>query len=474
MGVGRSTATRRAVALLVAALAGVLFTSGVTPASPEPAQARPTATSAPEPPRFTFVSSPDFMNADVANLRTYRNWRATRRHWRARFPGKPVPNSWNRSYRAALRTTLDGFAAERPDARLVAGDLVNGHWGEDEWTVRGRRVRTGIFGPTRTHHERTRARLRAANFYFSRYRRMFDRTGIALYPAMGDHEYGDDSWSGPGNRFKRATMHVVKRPFRRHLTSGLPIDSRPRGPATRTAYATHLHPDLLLVTLDEFRRAGGRVVGEIDDRQLSWLRRVLRSANQRGTRWIIVQGHLPILPQAAYRGSSALCYTKGARSALWRTLDRFDVDLYLNGEVHQNSRRTRDGVTQISHGGLFGFGFTRGNTSYLLGRVYGDRLELTAKRFRVTWADRRGRLYQVSPGALPWRRKRVAPRPERIGRLTLTDGSGAGHGAGVLAPYAGNQRCGKGRSFRGHGAGVLAPYAGNQRCGKGRSFRSLD
>lgn len=449
MGVGRSTARRRVVAVLVAAVAAALLVSGVMPAPRETAQARPAVTSAPEPPLLTFVSSPDFMNADVANLKAHHNWEETRRRWSARFPRLKAPNSWNRSYRVALRTTLDGFAAERPDAMLVAGDLVNGHWGKDRWSVRGRSVKTGIFGPTSTFRQKKRARLRAANFYFRQYRRMFDRRGIPLYPAMGDHEYGDDPWTGHANRFKRGTMHVVRRPFRRHLTSGLPINSRPRGPAARSAYASYLHPDLLLVTLDEFRRTGGgRVLGEIDDRQLTWLRRVLRRAEERGTRWIIVQGHLPILRRAAYRGSSALCYVGGARSALWRTLRRFDVDLYLNGEVHQNSRRTRDGVTQISHGGLFGFGRTLGNTSYLLGRVYDDRLELSVKRFRVTWADGRSRLYQVSPGALPYRRKRVAPTPRQIGRLTLTDGSRAGPGAGVLAPYTGDQKCGTIGSFR--------------------------
>ena len=80
---------------------------------------------------YTFVSMPDFLNADIGETRASSRCE----------PGDP--NSINDSYGLALDVVLNEVQAEAPSSVLVAGDLVEGHWGVDV-------ENTGIFGPTGT------------------------------------------------------------------------------------------------------------------------------------------------------------------------------------------------------------------------------------------------------------------------------------------------------------------------------------
>ena len=92
-----------------------------------------------------LLSSPDFLNADVADLRRGPGW------WR---PGRSR-NGTSAAYERAIGTVLDDWTAQAPDAVLVAGDLVNGRWDKDD-------QRTGTFGSVRTGRQRARAVHRAA------------------------------------------------------------------------------------------------------------------------------------------------------------------------------------------------------------------------------------------------------------------------------------------------------------------------
>ena len=58
--------------------------------------------------------------------------------WR---PGDP--NSWTPQLQSSIDTFLDEVADQDPQAVLVPGDLVEGHWTKDV-------DRTGIFGPSGT------------------------------------------------------------------------------------------------------------------------------------------------------------------------------------------------------------------------------------------------------------------------------------------------------------------------------------
>jgi hypothetical protein len=386
----------------------------------------------PAPISYRFLSTPDFMNADIADLRDYRGWRRAHRHYRGK-----LPNSWNSSYAKLVDTIMNRFMYEKPEDVLVAGDLVSGHWGRDN-------QKTGIFGPVGARRQQKRAVDRAAKVYFRAYRHLFSSRGLNLRPAMGDHEYGDNPWASTAEYgpLKLATMKLIKARFDAIFHSPYRYTSRPLGPAHRTAYATRLAPEVLLVTLDEFQKGRTDVTGKLDDQQLAWLDQELADADRRDTDWVIVQGHLPIIPNVRTKSSSAMCYDGGTSSALWRTLVKHKVDLYLNGEVHSNTAHHVDGVTQISHGGTIGAAAPHsiGNTSYLVGDITGDQLDLRLMRFRTTYADRSKRLWETG-GLGPVVRKHVSPVPDLIGTMRLAKDQELLDRSGELGPYDGPVSC---------------------------------
>jgi 3',5'-cyclic AMP phosphodiesterase CpdA len=368
---------------------------------------------------YRFLSSPDFLNADIGNTRRSALFR----------PGDP--NSTNKRYEQALDTVLDNFAAEyetgAPRDIFVAGDLVNGHWGIDT-------DNTGLFGPTKTYRQRLRAVERAGALYYGQWLDRFERHDLTPYAALGDHEIGDDPWGRPGGggdlqrrrdrEFKLRAVPVFKETFSKHIlrdSDGKYISrERPSGPAHDTAYAVRPHPEVQLVTLDVFQRTDDDVVAEVDPKQLSWLRNVLRAADRDGVDWTVVQGHTPIAGPVRMRGSSGLMYRAGTRSQLWKVLETEKVDLYLAGEVHDiTAHQPRPGgPVQISHGGLF----AHGGTNYLVADVTGDTMEITMKSFRHKSPRniKKNRLWQTNSvrSAPAW--VYYDPEPFVSGRMTLT------------------------------------------------------
>lgn len=415
-----------AVVLLVVALVsrdagpgpGVLPPTVVPEAPPTAADPREPLPAWPPPsPDYRFLSSPDFLNADIGDLRTLPGWE----------PGEP--NSWSPSYEQTLDRIVDRFAAERPEDVLVAGDLVEGQWGFD-------REGLGVFGPTATEGQQVAALHRAADFYYDAWVRRFATRGLRVHAAVGDHELGDNPWHGDGfARFKRDHVRDFKRAFAHRLVAPRGYRVRPGGPARHTAYATRLHPEVLLVTLDVFRRSGDDVVADLDPRQLAWVDRVLADARSRGVDWVVVQGHTPIAGPVPAWGSSELTYEGGTGSRLWRVMARHGVDLYLNGEVHEVSAVRADGITQVSHGGLIGAIQPSGvgGTTYLLGEVHRGRLFLTVNRFVPTRVDASSRLWE-NQGRGPAAVKHVAPDPVTVGRMVLNRDNRLLGADGALVP----------------------------------------
>ncbi|WP_343905220.1 metallophosphoesterase family protein [Nocardioides aquiterrae] len=373
---------------------------------------------------YTFLSAPDFMNADVADVSGLPTWH------------RGLPNSWNSSYAQMVDTVLDTFQAEGPDDVFVAGDLVEGHWGEDA-------DRTGIFGPARTNAQRKAALKRTASFYFSQWRQRFEARGLPVLAALGDHDIGDNPWAGgrhaADNRFKLHQVQTFKRAFFEKVMAAARLGNRPPGPAHGTAFATYVAPEVLLVTVDVFRSTRRDVVTELDPQQLRWLGRVLAAANRRGTDWIIVQGHTPVITPVRTYGSSAMSYTGGTRSAFWKVMVKNRVDLYLNGEVHDISVRRADGITQVSHGGTLQMATPngRGATNYALGQIYGDRLWLRDNRFAPRMVDTSAELWQVGRTHRPVVRKEIWDEPPAQGHLVLTSDNQLLYSDGAFIPYAG-------------------------------------
>lgn len=368
-------------------------------------------------PDYEFVAAPDFLNQDVGDLRTLPTWQ----------PGDP--NSWTLHLQRGIARFLDEIAALDPDSVLVPGDLVEGHWGRDD-------EQTGIFGPVGTVRQKEQAIRRAANFYYSTYLQRFDVRGLTLHAALGDHDIGDNFWDNRSRktRFKRSQIGLFKEMFARYFTrsqSGAPrYADRPVGTVWEdTAYAVHLSPDVLLVSLDEFHRRDGDVHLEVQGGQLAWLRQTLRQARTDKVPWVIVQGHNPILMPVRERSTSGGHIEGGRQSALWKTMARYGVDLYLNGEVHDTTMRQADGVTQVSAGGLL---YT-GNASYLVAKVYDDRIDLDARR--ISGVRGVSRLWQTT-GPRTRARPRFGDAPSvSIGSMSLTSDGRAVNQVGQLQTY---------------------------------------
>ena len=345
----------------------------------------PTNTQAGEPKiAYRFVSMPDLFNADIGDVRKARRWESG------------DPNSINRSYRRAIDIVFDRIAAEDPKFVAVAGDLVEGHWGQDVDS-------TGIFGPVDTEAQKLRAVTRAGNLYYQQWRGFFRDRDLPVFPAVGDHDIGDDDptrsmndrW--PTSSFRYAAVPTFRQVWAEHMTmleNGKPrFTKRPTGSQwAKTAYAVKPNKETLWVTVDVFRYHSGGVEITVEGEQLQWLRRILSQAKQNGVDNVIVQGHVPVLGPVRYAGSGRLKIPHGRTSKFWQLLKDKDVDMYLCGEVHAVTA-IDNSVVQICHGGMLAFG----SLTYMLGKVYTNgRVELVVKRFQRTGAADEKRLWQTA------------------------------------------------------------------------------
>ncbi|KQP64596.1 metallophosphoesterase family protein [Nocardioides sp. Leaf285] len=368
-------------------------------------------------PVLTVVSSPDFMNADVGDVSGLARWDG-------------VHNSINDRYVTATGVVLEQLRAEEPDAVLVAGDLVEGHWGVDV-------DRTGIFGPVDTPARARAAVGRAGALYFGAWARLFARHGLPLpHVAVGDHEIGDDPW--PGGSFDLAAVPTYKRTFAEALVGARYARShRPVGtPYAATSYWTALSPEVMLVSVDVFEprpatgagRDGMRL--DLSGAHLRWFRRTLAEGRER-FRWVVVQGHVPALGPVRTSGSSGLRLDDGPRSRMWRAMTSADVDLYLAGEVHDVTAIARRGQpVQVTHGGLFAFG----GTTYLRLDVFEDRLELSTYGFDTRVDRDSGTLWQTSEKRAVPRDLRYEPGRRLRGSAVLTPTGRLVTRSGDLAP----------------------------------------
>ena len=389
---------------------------------------RPPVPVAPDlPGAYRFISAPDFLNQDVADLTA-----GGRQQFIDPDTGE-VANSTNAEYDVALDHVITEMASHGTDDVLVAGDLVEGRWGRDDSGA-------GVFGPVRTQAQQLRAWRRAAEAYYPAYRQRFTDHGLTTYTAVGDHELGDDPWRRGRDTwidFKRRHVPEFKRLYAAQMLTR--ADGRPRftnrpptGPARHTAYAVRLDANVLLVTLDVFERRGGDVHISVDPDQLRWLRKVLRQARRAEVPWVMVQGHTPMEGDVRTRNSSHLVYEDGLRSDLWRTMVEGGVDVYLSGEVHDQTVHQRDGILEVSHGSLF----YRGEASYVLGQATADQLVLENHQFRGI-VDFDDRLWTTSrqgaPGHISYPHQSIVTGT-LVASRTRSGGLRVDDAEGVLAP----------------------------------------
>ena len=329
-------------------------------------------------PLLTIVSMPDFLNGDVGDcrIRAGRGW----------DPGDP--NSINDSYRRGIEVVLDEVEFEQPDAVLVAGDLVEGHWGVDV-------EKTGIFGPVGTEREKLDAVRNAGNLYYREWRLRFAARELDVYPAVGDHEIGDNPWKP--NDYKYRAYEEFKDVWARNFTTnwgeGSKYPLRPVGTNWEdTAYAVKLSPEVLLVTCDCWRKQSDGVHATYTNAQLDWIQQTITKARTEGVQWVLVQAHVPVITPVRTFASSSMSLEEGTSSAFWQLLKTLNVDMYLCGEVHDMTTWSDGPLVQVAHGSITALA----RQNYLLLRIYADRIECELKRFTGQVEDREHELWQTS------------------------------------------------------------------------------
>ncbi len=281
-------------------------------------EATPDSEEAAEP--WTFVSIPDFLNFDIE------------------YPQV--------GWEDALGFILDSMKSEEPAFVMVAGDLVMGHWGTVEEEVD-----------------------KWADQYYPQWINRFKDHGLKVYTALGDHEIGDNPW-----RNERAkAVPFYKEAFKRHLQ--MPLN----GPEHMKGTAFHWrHKNVLFVSVDVFEKGNGQegeIVAQVTGRQLAWLDDVLKTHREEVDHFVVM-GHTPILRPVRMFSSSGMLLEVGRESDLWKTFVKYNVDLYICGEVHAVTCTEIDGIQQVAHGGLIG---RTTKPNYMVVTVHNDRLELELK-----------------------------------------------------------------------------------------------
>lgn len=290
---------------------------------------------------WNFVSIPDFLNFDIE------------------YPQK--------GWEDALGFIMESMKSENPAFAMVAGDLVMGHW-----------------GPTKADVEKW------ADQYYPQWVKRFADHDLKVYAALGDHEIGDNPWRGTN----ATLVPYYKDAFKRHLK--MPQN----GPEHMQGTAFYwVHQNVLFVAVDVFEKgksSQGEIAAGVTGEQLKWFEGVV-GKYRKDVDHIVVMGHTPILRPVRTYSSSGMLTVKGRDSDFWQTMAKFDVDLYICGEVHAVTCTQKDGIQQVAHGGLIG---RTTKPNYMVVTVHQDELELEIKE--VDLVNGTGRLWQQKKSKGPW------------------------------------------------------------------------
>ena len=200
---------------------------------------------------------------------------------------------------------------EGPDFTLVAGDIMDARWYEEELVKQ------------------------KTEEYWGGFMKRFNDRDMTVYVAPGDHEYGDD---------KGLTMGDISRVFGEQFTEimGMPKN----GPKNHLGRAFYVREgNLLVITLDTFEDAGKRFAYTVGDEQLEWMEKVL--IDNKDAEFTIVQGHLPIVGPVKSKNSSASMMKGGTNNKLWKLMVNYGVDAYLCGEHHRITVHYHQGLSLI-------------------------------------------------------------------------------------------------------------------------------
>ncbi len=208
--------------------------------------------------------------------------------------------------------------------------------------------------------------------WWGAYKRRFEDKGIELYPAPGDHEYGDDQGLS-----KMDLVPVYAEQF--SSIFNMPENGPTLLGVKGIAYSFSRQNSAFMSVIT-FENSCDSLQFSVLKRQVEWLGNRLERYENKG--FILVQGHVPVFGPVESKNSSANMLEEGVESAFWKTMVEHGVDVYLCGEHHRITAKKRDGIWQVVHGALWG---TQNDVNYLRGSVYPGKLKLELFRFPVRY-----------------------------------------------------------------------------------------
>lgn len=177
-----------------------------------------------------------------------------------------------------------------------------------------------------------------------------------------------------------------------------------------------VHKNVLFVSVDVFETGEGKegeIAAGVTGKQLEWLENVF-ATHRNEVDHIIVMGHTPILRPVIKFSSSGMLLEKGRESELWKTMVKYEVDLYIAGEVHAVTCTQKDGIQQVAHGGLIG---RTNKQNYMVVTVYKDKLELVIKEIELI--NGKGMLWQQDKEKGPFKTITITEERKKKGFTSI-------------------------------------------------------
>lgn len=287
--------------------------------------------------------------------------------------------------------TISDMKKQNPELLLIAGDLVSGPWVGQEWIKK--------FAPGGTQEDAIYACGKNA---YGALKKRFEEYGLKkILVAVGDHEIGEDSNWIPGNEVSQLLpvyRDVFQKIWNRDEDGNFlypqaigNAPSRPTGtPWENTSFAFK-YKNVLFITVDIWDQPNPNlpigflqrsIYASMSKEHLQWFEKVLIEARKiPEIKHIIVQAHSPVLPPVRGQRTSMLYVEDFEKSSFWKMMRKYQVDLYIAGEVHAPSVQRIPGQfpIQVVHGAPFG-------RNYLVVEITDDKLrlilrELSEERF---------------------------------------------------------------------------------------------
>ncbi len=315
-----------------------------------------------------------------------------------------------------------------PQFIMIAGDLIDGdfkgHWYHVSNTYNSKVI-------NQIHKD--------ADICYGGLKKKFSEHGITtIIAAVGDHEVGDNDWGV--NSVKSHAVKDYRAAFQKHFlqtpqgTWLYPdnigsVAPRPTGTLYEgTSYAVKFQ-NLLVISIDQYRQDSptkklnnrtGTIIPDVEGKHLEWFENILKAArSDPSIKFMIVQGHAPIIGPVRKKSSSGMLFEKKEQSSLWQLMKAYNVDLYFAGEVHTHtaSKEANSNLVQLVHGAMAG---NENSYNYIVTDVFDNKLELT---LRIEKFDQ-SKPYFVNAGTLTIDKSGAQPSITATGELSLVDPKG--------------------------------------------------